>query len=76
MPTYTYRCQTCHNRFDRLQKISDAPMTTCPKCQGTVQRIPYPVGLLFQGAGFYCTDYGSSRLARASSESAYSSSAL
>ncbi len=56
MPTYTYRCTHCAQAFDHWQKISDAPLQTCPRCQGSLRRIPHPVGLVFTGPGFYCTD--------------------
>ena len=56
MPTYAYRCAQCASSFDFWQKISDAPLETCPQCQGNLRRVPHPVGLLFKGSGFYCTD--------------------
>jgi putative FmdB family regulatory protein len=39
MPTYEYKCQACGLRFDRHQPIKDAPLTECPECKGTVQRV-------------------------------------
>lgn len=32
MPIYAYKCGTCGHAKDVLQKISDAPLTTCPAC--------------------------------------------
>lgn len=46
MPTYDYLCNSCGNRFDSFQKISDHPHETCPACGGPVQR------LVSAGAGF------------------------
>jgi hypothetical protein len=37
--------------------MSDQPLTTCPKCQGKLAKILYPVGISFKGSGFYTTDY-------------------
>ncbi|TNY03245.1 zinc ribbon domain-containing protein, partial [Escherichia coli] len=32
MPLYAYRCSACGHAKDVLQKLSDAPLTTCPSC--------------------------------------------
>ncbi len=34
MPTYSYACTECGNRFDAVQAFSDDALTTCPKCSG------------------------------------------
>ena len=69
MPTYEYVCQKCQAQFELSQRISDAPLTQCPKdlCpgkkwgKGKVQRgVGGGAGLLFKGSGFYITDYRSS----------------
>lgn len=56
MPTYEYECSQCHVRFERRQRITDEPITTCPECGGATRRVLYPVGIIFKGSGFYCTD--------------------
>ena len=58
MPLYEYRCESCHNLIEVLQKFSDAPLTTCAKCGGSLERLISTVGLHFKGTGFYLTDYG------------------
>jgi hypothetical protein len=40
--------------------MSDEPLKTCPKCQGKLSKILYPVGISFKGSGFYTTDYKAS----------------
>lgn len=60
MPTYEYACETCGIRFERWQRITDDALKTCPECEGPVHRVPYPVGIVFKGSGFYCTDHRSS----------------
>jgi len=60
MPTYGYRCGACGHEFEIVQKIFDEPLTTCPKCQGRLAKIPYPTGVIFKGSGYYTTDYKSS----------------
>jgi putative FmdB family regulatory protein len=57
MPTYGYRCSDCGHEFEIHQRMSDQPLTTCPKCQGKLAKILYPVGISFKGSGFYTTDY-------------------
>jgi putative FmdB family regulatory protein len=60
MPTYGYRCGSCGHQFEISQKMSDEPLKTCPKCQGKLSKILYPVGISFKGSGFYTTDYKAS----------------
>jgi putative FmdB family regulatory protein len=57
MPTYGYRCSNCGHEFEIHQRMSEQPLTTCPKCQGKLTKILYPVGISFKGSGFYTTDY-------------------
>ncbi len=33
MPTYSYACTECDNRFDAVQAFSDDALTTCPQCR-------------------------------------------
>ncbi len=56
MPTYGYRCGTCRNEFERVQRMSDASLTECPECGGAVRRVVHPVGVVFKGSGWYVTD--------------------
>ena len=32
MPIYEYRCGSCSNEVEALQKVSDSPLRKCPKC--------------------------------------------
>ncbi|MGC8653747.1 MAG: FmdB family zinc ribbon protein [Candidatus Kryptoniota bacterium] len=58
MPTYEYKCQKCGYSFEEFQPINDDPLSTCPKCGGSVHRvIGAGAGLIFKGSGFYLTDY-------------------
>jgi len=62
MPTYEYECRECGTRFERLQKMSDPPVQTCPQCDGEVERlISAGAGFILKGAGFYSNDYKNSR---------------
>ena len=56
MPTYSYRCTECGNAFDIKQSFSDATLTECPACGGALRKVFSPVGVTFNGGGFYRTD--------------------
>ena len=60
MPTYVYRCRKCGYEFERLQRITEDPVSECPECKGEVSRIVFPVGIVFKGSGFHINDYPSS----------------
>jgi len=56
VPIYLYECDSCGVRFEKLQRMSDDPLTDCPECDGQVHRVIQPVGIIFKGSGFYVTD--------------------
>lgn len=56
MPTYSYACTECGDRFDAVQAFSDAALTTCTKCSGRLRKLFGNVGVVFKGSGFYRTD--------------------
>jgi putative FmdB family regulatory protein len=73
VPTYSYACTECANRFDAVQAFSDAALTTCPKCEGRLRKLFGNVGVVFKGSGFYRTD--SREAAKASAKSSSNGSA-
>ncbi|MFC9996083.1 FmdB family zinc ribbon protein [Nocardia sp. NPDC127526] len=56
MPTYSYACTECDNKFDIVQSFSDDALTTCPQCSGKLRKLFNSVGIVFKGSGFYRTD--------------------
>ncbi|WP_460799052.1 FmdB family zinc ribbon protein [Microbacterium sp. GXF0217] len=56
MPTYAYACTQCGHQFDAVQSFSDAALTTCPECGGTLRKQYGSIGVTFNGSGFYRTD--------------------
>ncbi|WP_422745052.1 FmdB family zinc ribbon protein [Mycobacterium sp. WMMD1722] len=56
MPTYSYACTECDNRFDAVQAFSDDALTECPQCNGRLRKLFGKVGVVFKGSGFYRTD--------------------
>ncbi|MDX1885074.1 FmdB family zinc ribbon protein [Mycolicibacterium sp. 120270] len=79
MPTYSYACTACDNKFDVVQAFSDDALTDCPKCEGRLRKLFGKVGVVFKGSGFYRTDSreasksSSNGSSRSSSESSGSS---
>src|SRR5947199_6943278 len=59
MPNYDYYCSNCGYTEEINQRISEAPLTTCPNCgKETFQRaITGGAGVIYKGEGWYVTDY-------------------
>src|SRR4051812_35321654 len=60
MPTYQYRCSECGQDLEAVQKFTDAALTVCPNCGGSLRKVYNAVGVVFKGSGFYSTDSRSS----------------
>ena len=58
MPIYEYRCSACGHQKDHLQKMSDAPLTTCPACGAeSYAKQLSAAGFQLKGSGWYATDF-------------------
>jgi len=58
MPIYAYRCSACGHAKDVLQKMSDAPLTTCPACGAEAySKQVTAAGFQLKGSGWYVTDF-------------------
>ncbi|MDJ0784074.1 MAG: zinc ribbon domain-containing protein [Desulfosarcinaceae bacterium] len=57
MPIYEYQCSVCGRIEEALQKISDAPLTTCPHCSGDLNKLISQSAFHLKGSGWYVTDY-------------------
>lgn len=70
MPIYSYRCTSCGNQQDILQKISDAPLGTCPVCSAaTFSKQVTAAGFQLKGSGWYVTDFRNPAAKTAASKS-------
>jgi putative FmdB family regulatory protein len=56
LPLYEYECPK-DGTFERMQKFSDPPLTTCPICGGPVEKLLSAPAIQFKGTGWYITDY-------------------
>ena len=58
MPIYEYQCQDCRYRFDKIQKISDAPLQDCPECgKPSLTKLVSAPSFRLKGTGWYETDF-------------------
>ena len=58
MPIYEYRCEHCGHELEKMQKISDAPLTDCPECgQPALKKLISAAGFRLKGGGWYETDF-------------------
>ena len=59
MATYSFKCPSCSQQFDKTMKMDDSSTPNCPYCnEGNLKKIFYSPGLSFKGKGFYSTDKG------------------
>lgn len=60
MPIYEYACVKCGHELEVMQKITDKPLTRCPKCKGKLEKQFSQTSFQFKGSGWYVTDYSRS----------------
>lgn len=56
MPLYQYACSSCAATIERRQTFDEPPLEECPQCGGRLKKVLQPVGVIFKGSGWYCTD--------------------
>ncbi|QKT04300.1 zinc ribbon domain-containing protein [Ectothiorhodospiraceae bacterium 2226] len=60
MPIYEYECESCGDRHEALQKMSDAPLLDCPACgKAALVKLISAAGFRLKGGGWYETDFKS-----------------
>ena len=57
MPIYEYQCQSCGNRSEAMQRVSEPPLETCEDCGGDLKKLISAPAFQFKGSGWYVTDY-------------------
>lgn len=58
MPIYEYRCRACGHELEKLQKLSEPPLETCPSCHApALSKLISAAGFRLAGSGWYETDF-------------------
>jgi len=58
MPIYEYQCAACGKVVEKWQKFSEAPLTVCPQCGGSLEKLISSCSFHLKGGGWYVSDYG------------------
>ena len=75
MPIYEYKCLDCAAHVEKMQKVTDAPLTICESCGGKLEKQLSLAGFQFKGEGWYVTDYSNKSKGKESENSEKSSAA-
>ncbi|MCK4609185.1 MAG: zinc ribbon domain-containing protein [Gammaproteobacteria bacterium] len=58
MPIYEYICKKCGYKLEKLQKLNDSPLITCPSCQqDALSKLISASSFQLKGNGWYATDF-------------------
>lgn len=58
MPLYEYKCQSCSQEMEAIQKFSDEPLTECPECGvSALVRVTSMPSFQLKGGGWYKDGY-------------------
>lgn len=58
MPIYEYRCESCEQTLEALQRMSDEPLKLCPSCgKETLSKMISAASFRLKGGGWYETDF-------------------
>ncbi len=69
MPTYEYACDSCSHGFETQQRITEDPLTRCPKCEtDSLKRLVGTGNFILKGSGWYSDLYSGGGSASASAE--------
>lgn len=75
MPIYEYQCEACGHKLEKLQKMSDAPLTDCPACsKPQLKKLVSAAAFRLKGGGWYETDFKTGKKKNVTSSESSSSS--
>jgi putative FmdB family regulatory protein len=73
MPIYEYRCESCGNEFEIIQKVNARPLRKCKQCSGKLEKLISRSSFQLKGGGWFINDYAGSSSNSGSSSSASAS---
>jgi putative FmdB family regulatory protein len=60
VPVYEYACEKCGHEFEAEQRITEAPLKTCPRCRARkLKRLISQTSFVLKGGGWYADLYAS-----------------
>ncbi|HEB02003.1 MAG TPA: zinc ribbon domain-containing protein [Nitrospirae bacterium] len=65
MPVYEYKCSSCDEHLEVMQKISDPRLTICPECGGELTKLISTTSFVLKGGGWYADGYSSAENGKA-----------
>jgi putative FmdB family regulatory protein len=75
MPIYEYRCESCEQTLEALQRMSDEPLKQCPSCgKETLSKMVSAASFRLKGGGWYETDFKTGKKKQLADSSSSSSS--
>ncbi len=58
MPIYEYRCESCGEELEKIQKFSDPPLKDCSVCgEPALKKLVSASSFRLKGSGWYETDF-------------------
>ena len=59
MPIYEYRCKSCGNTIEVIQKFDAKPLRKCRECAGRLEKLISRTSFQLKGGGWFAEGYGS-----------------
>jgi putative FmdB family regulatory protein len=69
MPIYEYRCTSCGNEFEVIQKVGARQLRKCKQCEGKLEKLISRTSFQLKGGGWFINDYAGSSKGKSSSSS-------
>lgn len=57
MPIYEYRCTSCGDEFENIQKVNSHPLRKCKHCSGKLEKLISRSSFQLKGGGWFINDY-------------------
>lgn len=74
MPIYEYKCTSCGNEFEIIQKVGAGPLRKCRECNGKLEKLISRSSFQLKGGGWFVNDYAGGGKKSSSGSSSSSSS--